>query len=201
MFEWLSTRDPIFIYIFLFFNAFFESIFPPYPSDAFVLVFSFIAGRGSFNPIFVYIFTVLGNICGIMIIYYIGREYGKCLIQTLSRTFFGRLLPIKMIEESKQKFARYGDLIILLNRFFPGMRAPICFTAGIVGIRNIKVFVYALISILIWNLFLVSVGFYIGTTWVEASKFLRNYNIIVTIIMLVCLTVLILVYFLKKRKK
>jgi len=195
MFEWLSTREPIIVYLFLFFSALFESIFPPYPSDAFVLVFSFVAGQGHFNPYLVYIVTVIGSICGIMILYYLGKSKGEGIIQLLSRSFLGRIFPMNLIEKARQKFVQRGDLIIFLNRFLPGMRAPICFAAGIVKTDSKKVFVYSLTSVLLWNLFLVVVGFYVGSTWHEASTFLRNYNIIATLILFVVLIILVVLYF------
>ncbi len=200
MFEWLSTREPVIVYLFLFFNSFFESLFPPYPSDAFVLVFAFIAGQGHFNPYLVYVFTVVGSIGGIMILYHLGKSKGNELIQLSSRSFLGKIFPIRLIEKARQKFIQKGDIIVLLNRFLPGMRAPICFAAGIVKIDSKKVFVYSLISVLAWNLFLVMVGFYVGSTWHEASQFLRNYNIIITLILLAILVIFTMLYF-KKRKR
>ena len=199
MFEWLSTRAPIMVYLFLFSSALFESIFPPYPSDAFVLVFAFIAGQGRFNPYLIYLLTVTGSICGIMILYYFGKSKGEALIKLSSRSFLGRIFPVSLVEKARQKFIQRGDLIILLNRFLPGMRAPICFAAGMAKIDSKKVFIYSLISVIIWNLFLVIVGFYVGSTWHEASAFLRNYNIIATLILLVILIIFAVVYFRKKK--
>ncbi len=195
MFEWLSTREPVIVYLFLFFNAFFESIFPPYPSDAFVLVFSFVAGQGHFNPYLVYVFTVIGSICGIMILYSLGKSKGEEIIQFLSKSFLGRIFPMDLIEKARQKFVQRGDLIILLNRFLPGMRAPICFAAGIVKTDPKKVFAYSLTSVFLWNLLLVIAGFYVGSTWHEASMFLRDYNIIATLILFVVLIILVVLYF------
>lgn len=200
MFEWLSARDPILVYAFLFFSAVFESLFPPYPSDAFVLVFAFVAGQGYFSPYLIFAFTVVGSISGIMIIYFIGKIKGDALVEFFSKSFLGKLFPIKMIEKAKQKFTKRGDLIIILNRFLPGMRAPICFTAGIVKINSKKVFTYSFISVLLWNLFLVTAGFYVGSTWQEATVFLKNYNIIVTLILIGILVVFTILYF-RKRKR
>lgn len=199
MFEWLSAREPILIYTFLFFSAFFESLFPPYPSDAFVLVFAFIASQGYFSPYLVFACTVIGSITGIMMIYFVGKSKGDALIQLFSKSFLGKVFPVRMIERAKQKFSKRGDIIIFLNRFLPGMRAPICFAAGIVRIDSKKVFLYSFMSVLIWNIFLVMVGFYIGATWQEASHFLKNYNIIVTLIMIVILAVFTIFYFRKRR--
>jgi membrane protein DedA with SNARE-associated domain len=200
MFEWISARGLVLVYIFLFFNSLFESVFPPYPSDAFVLVFAFLAGQGHYDPYMLYGLTAAGSISGIMIIYYVGRKYGDAVLEFFSRSFLGRLFPVRMIEKSKKKFNQRGDLIVLLNRFLPGMRAPICFAAGIVGIKVPKVFIYSLISVLIWNAFLVTVGFYVGATWDEASRFLRNYTIVAGLILIAMLILLTIFYFKKRRK-
>lgn len=199
MFEWISTRGLVLVYVFLFFNSLFESVFPPYPSDAFVLVFAFLAGQGHYDPYILYGLTAAGSISGIMIIYYVGRKYGGSVLEFFSRSFLGRLFPVRMIEKSKKKFNQRGDLIVLLNRFLPGMRAPICFAAGIVGIKVPKVFLFSLISVLIWNAFLVTVGFYVGATWDEASRFLRNYTIIAGLILIATLILLTIFYFKKRR--
>lgn len=201
MLEWVSKQGLFLIYLFLFFNSLFESLCPPYPSDAFVLVLSFLAGRGYYDPYLVYFLTVAGSITGIMLIYHIGKRYGDRLLEFLSRSFLGRIFPVRMIEKAKNKFSDRGDLIVLLNRFLPGMRAPICFAAGVVGMKRHKMFYYSLTSVLVWNVFLVTAGFYVGATWDEASRFLRNYTVIASLILLGILLVLTIIYFRKRSAK
>lgn len=198
MLEWISRQSLVVIYSFLFFNAMFESLCPPYPSDAFVLVFSFLAGRGFYNAYIVYLLTVAGSIAGIMVIYHVGKRHGDDLLAILSRSFLGRLFPVRLIERAKKKFLQRGDIIVLLNRFLPGMRAPVVFAAGMVRIRQHKVFYYSLISALLWNAFLITAGFYVGATWDDASRFLRNYTILATIILIGILLVLTILYFRKR---
>ncbi|HEC78573.1 MAG TPA: DedA family protein [candidate division WOR-3 bacterium] len=200
MFEWLAARSPLLVYSFLIFNSLFESLFPPYPSDAFVLVFAFLAGRGGFNPYIIYLCTVIGSIAGIMILYYIGKEKGDELLHYLSNSFLRRVFPVSLINKAKLKLAKRGNLIGFLNRFLPGMRAPLCFAAGIVKLDSRRFFFQSLVSVLLWNLFLVTAGFYVGSTWDEASRFLRNYNITVTLVLLAVLLVLTVVYFRRKRR-
>jgi membrane protein DedA with SNARE-associated domain len=200
VFTWLSTREPVFVYIFLFFNACFESLFPPYPSDAFVLVFAFLAGQGNYHTVLVYTCTVTGSISGIMLLYLIAKNRGDMIVNVLERTFLGKIFPLSMIERAKSWFARRGDTLILFNRFLPGMRAPICFAAGIARIAGIKVFAHSLVSVIAWNFFLVAAGFYAGSTWTEATLFLKKYNIAITIV-LVPILVIACILFLKKRRK
>ena len=199
MFEWLSGRAPIIVYIFLLLNSCFESLFPPYPSDAVVLVFSFLAGQGYFNVYIMYPVIVVGALTGIMILYNIGEKKGDALIELMARSFLGRIFPVKMIDKAKTVFTRRGDLIILLNRFLPGMRAPLCFAAGIVKINKKKFFWYSLISVLLWNLFLVIIGFYVGSTWAEAANFLKQYNIIAAIALIILLIIFTVIYFWKRK--
>jgi membrane protein DedA with SNARE-associated domain len=198
MLEWISRQSIVVIYSFLFFNAMFESLCPPYPSDAFVLVFSFLAGRGYYNAYIVYLLTVAGSIAGIMVIYHIGKRHGDDLLAILSRSFLGKIFPVRLIERAKKKFIQRGDIIVLLNRFLPGMRAPVIFAAGMVKIRQHKVFYYSLTSVLLWNAFLITAGFYVGATWDDASRFLRNYTVLATILLIGILLVLTILYFRKR---
>jgi membrane protein DedA with SNARE-associated domain len=200
MFEWISRQSIFAVYSFLFFNALVESIFPPYPSDAFILVFAFLAGRGHYSPYGVAALTVMGSITGIMLIYRVGRWRGNALLAFLSGSFLGRLFPVPLIERAKAKFRERGDLIVILNRFLPGMRAPICFAAGMVGIAPRKVFIYSLISVVAWNAFLVTAGFYVGATWDEASAFLRDYTLAATLCVIGLLILLSVVYFRKRSR-
>ncbi len=201
MLEWVSKQGLVLVYLFLFFNSLFESLFPPYPSDAFVLVVSFLAGRGYYAPLMVYLLTVAGSITGIMVIYHIGMKYGDRLLEFLARSFLGRIFPVRMIERAKRKFSERGDLIVILNRFLPGMRAPICFAAGIVAMKRHRMFCFSLASVIVWNAFLVTAGFYVGATWDEASRFLRNYTVIASLILIGILVVLTVIYFRRRSLK
>lgn len=200
MLEWLSSHDPSIIYAFLVLNAFFESIFPPYPSDAFVLVFSFLAGQGNYSALIIYIATVIGSIGGMMVLYALGRSKGDWFLDVTSRTVIGKIFPHTMIQRAKGELYKRGPLFSTLNRFLPGMRAPLCFASGIVKIKPAYFFVYSLLSVIGWNLFLVVAGFYVGSTWHEASSFLRDYNIAVIVILLVILAALTILYFRKRNK-
>ena len=197
MFEWIIRQGLFLIYVFLFFNAMFESVFPPYPSDAFILVFSFLAGRGYYDPYLLYALTVVGSITGIMLIYQIGMKYGDGLLAFISRSFLRRLFPVRLVDRARKKFRERGDLILILNRFLPGMRAPISFAAGMSGVGRGKFLAYSAISVLVWNAFLITAGFYVGASWDEASLFLRNYMVIAALVLVIIFIILAILYYRK----
>ena len=198
-FDWMATRDPLVVYLFLVCNACIESLFPPYPSDAVVLIFAYLAGLGCFNPFILYGCTVTGSITGIMILYWLGKKKGNRLIQLMSTSWIGRFFPNQMIEMAQRAFSRRGTAAVFLNRFLPGMRAPICFVAGMVDVKRTAFFWLSLLSVMLWNLFLVSAGFYVGASWQEATRFLKQYNLIVTAAFIPLIVFLIIVYIRKKR--
>jgi membrane protein DedA with SNARE-associated domain len=88
-----------------------------------------------------------------------------------------------------------------LNRFLPGMRAPLCFASGIVGLPSVKFFVLSLASVVLWNVFLVAAGFYVGSTWDEASTFLKEYSLVAYVILIVLFATLTIMYFWKRRTR
>ncbi|UCC11990.1 MAG: DedA family protein [candidate division WOR-3 bacterium] len=199
VFDWIAGRDPLVVYLFLLCNACVESLFPPYPSDAVVLIFAYLAGRGSFNPFAVYFGTVIGSITGIMILYWLGKKKGERLVHIMTTSWMSRFFPLKMIERAQRAFSRRGPVVVFLNRFLPGMRAPICFAAGMVDVKSTVFFWLSLLSVMLWNLFLVSAGFYVGSSWQEAARFLKQYNLIVTAALIPLAAILIILY-VRKRK-
>mgnify|MGYP001586928158 CR=1 FL=1 len=201
MIEWLTHQPLYLVYAFLFLSAAAESPIPPYPADIFILLFGFFSGQGAYHPGLVYAFSAAGSVTGIMILYYLARERGDAVVRFVSRTYLRHILPPPLLERIKRKFLDHGDLFILLNRFLPGMRAPICFTAGLVRKPAGKVFAYSLVSVLAWDLILVLAGFRLGRSWDSASQFLRRYNLLALAFIAAGLTVFSILYFSRKKTK
>jgi membrane protein DedA with SNARE-associated domain len=201
MIEWLTHQPLYLVYSFLFLNAAVESPFPPYPTDIFVLLFAFLSGQGAYDPYLVYALSAAGSVAGIMILYYLAREKGDAVVRLVSRTFLRHILLPSVMERIKRKFLDHGDLFILLNRFLPGMRAPICFTAGLVRKPAGKVFAYSLVSVLAWDLILVLAGFRLGRSWDSASQFLRRYNLLALAVIAAFLTIFSILYFFRKKSE
>jgi membrane protein DedA with SNARE-associated domain len=199
MIEWLTHRPLFLVYGFLFLNAALESPAPPYPTDIFVLLFAFLGGQGKYNPSLIYLLTVTGSIAGFMVLYYLAKYRGERLVAGLAKTFLRPVLPQSLIARVKRKFLTHGDLFLLFNRFLPGMRAPIGFTAGLTRTSAKKVFGYGLLSALAWNLVLILIGFRLGKSWSAASRFLHRYNLIALALIAVFLTAFSFFYFLHRK--
>lgn len=73
----------------------------------------------------------LGVMIGDTIVFYIGHHYGK---KILKKPFFKRFLPPEKYEEVSKTFKKRGKKILFAARFMPGLRAPMFFSAGSLGV-------------------------------------------------------------------
>lgn len=169
----------------------FEYVFPPFPGDTVVLLGAFLAAWASWSPWKVLAVTLAGALGGAWIDTIAGRflrDYitGK---KEFSPKGHGRLLAFikrpsfqRGIKKIIDKFNRYGAPIILLNRFFPGIRALFFVGAGMASIPMWKVLLLGGISAMLWNAAIFIAGFQIGNNWEALLSLFRTYTKVVYII-------------------
>jgi len=125
----------------------------------------------------------------------------------LGRRFFiekdYRFFRAKDIIRAEEWFRKYGYFLILLNRFFPGIRSVISIAGGISQLKVLRVTLLALISSCVWNLIWIMLGYSIGTNWdivkEKIARIMFSYNL--AILILIGLVVLILVLRMTKKKR
>lgn len=193
----LSDLDPLWVYAVIFFIAFVENIFPPFPSDV-VVVFggSLVAiGKGSF--VLALLSAATGSTLGFLTMFLIGRWFGRKIIEQ------GRLpfISLEALHKAEQWFARYGYRLVIANRFLAGTRAVVSFFAGISDLHFGKTLTLCLISALVWNSILVYAGSVLGNNWEIVGFYLSTYSQIVTGIIVVVAAFFILRYFYLRNNK
>ena len=162
---------------------------------------AFLVGSGRLDFIGVFLSTTLGSIAGFMFLFWIGSLLGKKFFLDRDLWFF----KAEDILRAEKWFKRYGYLLVLLNRFFPGIRSVISIAGGISGLDSLKVGILALLSSGIWNLIWISAGFALGTKWDLVKNrmeyLLGRYQL--ASIFLFCLLIFIFLFFKfwKKRKQ
>jgi membrane protein DedA with SNARE-associated domain len=105
------------------------------------------------------------------IIFGLGSRYGTKLRTT---KFFSLILPERRDAAVKAVFEKYGDKVIFMARFMPGLRTPLFFAAGSYHISVWKFLALdglaAVISVPLW----VYVGFLFGANLEELEKVVRK---------------------------
>lgn len=186
-----SAINPLLILLIAFFFMFLENIFPPSPSDVVLLFLGSLVGFGRINFTVLLIVSASGSILGFMTMFYVGKLFGKKVIDEGKLKFIKR----EAIEKTRLWFNKYGYLVVVANRFLSGTRAVISFFAGFSELSAIKSTILAGISATVWNFLIIWIGMSLGKNWRQATVFFELYWKLI----LVILTFVVIGYFVFKR--
>lgn len=159
--QYISSLNNILIYIVLFISAVLENLIPPIPGDTVTAFGAFLVATGQLNYVGVYISTLLGSTIGYIMLFYTGRLLGRDYFMRKDFSFF----PAQKILTAEKKFSKLGYLIVLLNRFFPGIRSVISITSGLINLKPLYVIFLSFCSAAAWNLIWIQAGYTIGGNW------------------------------------
>jgi len=180
--NFLNSLPDYLIYLLLGLSAFVENVFPPVPGDTVTAFGAFLVGTHKLNFFGVYLATTLGSLAGFMSLFWIGTFLGRRFFLERDFLFF----KAEKIIRAEEWFRRFGYLIILFNRFFPGIRSVISIAAGITKLRPLSVAFLALVSCSLWNLIWIVSGYMLGSNWTivrdRLDLIMARYNLTVFII-------------------
>jgi membrane protein DedA with SNARE-associated domain len=180
--RFLDTLPNALIYFLLGASAFVENVFPPIPGDTITAFGAFLVGTKRLDFFGVYLSTVVGSLIGFMFLFWVGGLLGRRFFLERDYWFF----KARDIIKAEAWFKKNGYLLILLNRFFPGVRSVISIAGGITGLKTRRVILLALISCSIWNLIWIFFGYMLGSNWDMArdqmARIMGRYNLAVGIL-------------------
>jgi membrane protein DedA with SNARE-associated domain len=193
----LDSLPDAFLYLLLGVSAFVENVFPPIPGDTITAFGAFLVGTERLSFMGVYVATLAGSLAGFMSLFGVGRLLGRRFFMERDYRFF----RAHDICRAEKWFEKYGYLLVLLNRFFPGIRSVISIAGGISHLKAPRVAVLALISAGVWNLIWIVIGYSIGNNWEtvreKMATIMMNYNIAI----LVMFGIVTVGFFLNRWKK
>lgn len=126
----------------------------PIPEDITLVSGGVIAGLypESVNSHLMLVVSMIGVLAGDSTMYWLGRIYGTRILRFRPMRKIVTLERLKMVRE---KFDQYGNRVLFVARFLPGLRAPIYMVSGITRRVSYTRFVLidfcaAIISVPIW---------------------------------------------------
>ncbi len=162
---------PLVLVLFVFGSAFLEYLFPPYWGDTFVLLGFFLAGQGAVAPAAVFTAAATGSLLGSIAAYQLGRRYGMAVTDRLSST---RRRPSRRRLQSL--FQRFGEKLLLVNRFLPVVRGMMLYGAGALRLPLRPVVVYCTLSNLAFISLLMWAGLWTADSWPGIQQAFRQSN-------------------------
>ncbi len=145
-----------------------ETVLAPLPA---IIIYS--AGSLAFGPLLGGILTLLGNVLGASICYFIAKRYGGF--------YFERLIGKKKLAQFHNYSEKYGVWVLFILRLNPITSSDIFnYLAGFIKI-SYKKFILATTLGLIPTIFIIS---YFGETFIKESPFLKLFFLIIALIYL-----------------
>lgn len=168
----------------------------PLPEDITLVAAGILAARNIIDFNSAVALCMVGVLLGDGIVFGLGSRYGTRLRST---KFFSIIIPERRDAAVKAVLQKYGDKVIFMARFMPGLRTPIFFATGSYHVSFWK-FLFldgfaALISVPLW----VYVGFLFGSNLEELEKVVRKAQFGIYTALAFLIVLFISAYFLKKR--
>lgn len=175
-----------------------EYLFPPFPGDALVLAGAWYAVQGTLSWPLTFASVTAGALAGALLDYQIGRFLGPRLDRGAARR---GPLSAGRLARFQAAYRRHGVLILLGNRFLPGIRAFLFIAAGAAGLPLWKVLLCGAISAMAWNALLLAVGGLVAKNLPELAGFFSSYTSAVTALLAALAAFLLLRWALRRARR
>lgn len=132
---------------------------PGFPAGVIMPLAGLWAAKGNIHFIPALIITVAAGLTGSLILYFLGYKGGKLFLQKYLNKF-PRQRP--MIEEKLEWVRQKGSVGIFVSKLIPMIRTLVSIPAGVSKMDLVKYTVSSTLGILVWNLFFVGAGYFLG---------------------------------------
>lgn len=186
-------------YLVLFLSAWVEYLVPIFPGDTITLIGGVYAARGESPWFLVLAVTTLGSVLGSACDYWIGDKVGTGADG--KRTFFGIPGPssAQMLRIQEQMRKR-GTLLLLCNRFMPGIRPIFFLAAGAAKMPFARVMSLGAVSALAWNAGIIALGMVLGGNLERVAHYVGRYSQVAWVV-LALVALFLLIRFLWRRRR
>lgn len=177
--DWVFTLSPFKIYLIFAVIAYLENIVPPIPGDVLVAFGGYLAAEQivGFTPLL--LITTIASVVGFMSMYYIGAQFGHRIEEQRSKFWLMRVIDIKYFDKVKRWMQRWGQGVIVANRFLAGTRSVISIVSGITKTRVPTTILSSTVSSVAWNFILLGFGWVVNENWQIIGHYLNIYGQIV----------------------
>ncbi|MCA9364500.1 MAG: DedA family protein [Candidatus Moranbacteria bacterium] len=160
------------------------------------LVAGFLVASGTFNIFVVFLLSVLGDVLGDIVFYFIGRYGGMRFVKRWGK-YIG--MSEKTVHRAEQFFTRHGGKTIFLVKSTTGLCMMTFITAGIVKMKIEKFLFYTILGGLLWSGIMVTIGYFFGNLAKEISQSIAWAGWVIGVMGVA--TVIGIIFFQKKQAK
>ncbi len=195
------------VYVILFVSLILEFAALPLPGETMMVVAGVMAYNNHGSYIGMIIASALGTVIGMQFSYEVGRRLGTKAVDKYG-SYIG-LTPYRMTKAA-EFFNRFGNIVIVIAYFLPGVRHILGYFSGISRINAKKFHIYSTIGGVVWVVVFITLGYVLGPSAPHAFKLLHKYGTMLFILAIAALFIYLIykklgakdfsVYFRKRMK-
>lgn len=129
-----------------------------------------LAAMGVLNVWVILVFSILGDVAGDMILYWIGKKWGMHFVGRIGK-YVG--VTRKLVLKMEKYFIKHGGKTIFAVKSTTGLCWATFVAAGIVKMDFKKFIKYSIMGGIIWSGFLVAMGYFYGYMWIQIEKYMK----------------------------
>lgn len=182
--------------IFLIAAVLIEYLIPIFPGDTIVLIAGFLGAHGALDLWEISVAIIIGSLAGASCAYLIGS-----LIDRYQDRYpwLKKIISQPGFVSFSRWYQKWGALFLLLNRFFPGIRALFFVAAGTLKIHLGKVLLLGGLAAILFNACLIGLGYWVGFNTDLLIQYFYNYNVVALV--LIVLIIIITIFFWVRKQK
>ena len=172
------------VYIILFVSLILEFAALPLPGETMMVVAGIMAYNNHGSYIGMIVASALGTVLGMQFSYEVGRRLGTKAVDKYG-SYIG-LTPYRMTKAA-EFFNRFGNIVIIIAYFLPGVRHILGYFSGISRINAKRFHVYSTVGGILWVVVFITLGYVLGPSAPHAFKLLHKYGTMLFIIAIAAL--------------
>lgn len=151
-----------------------EVVFPPIPSEVVLPFVGHLAAEGEMSLWGAIVASWVGAVLGALFWFYVGRLLSYERVTAFLQRFGGYIaITAKDFAKSFALFQKYEDWAVLVGRLIPTVRSVISIPAGTVKMPVGRFIFISSISILIWNIALILLGYWFLADGALVDKYIK----------------------------
>lgn len=177
--RWIESLDVVSIYLIFGAIAYLENILPPIPGDVLVAFGGYLVASGliSFMPVLT--ITTIASVFGFMSMYAFGAYFGDRIEKYRDKFWLTRFVDVKYFDRGKKWMEKWGQNVIMANRFLAGTRSVIAIISGLTRTKIPTTILSSTVSSIAWNSILLIFGWIVHENWEVIGYYLNIYGWVV----------------------
>ena len=175
---WMAALPVFVVPLLAFLSPFVEHLFPPFWGDLLVLVCFFLAGQGALSPAWIAVAALAGSVSGSIVAFVLGRRFGMAIMERMGlRRLAGQGRRARVL------LRRFGEPLLVVNRFIPVMRGLLLYSAGALEFRFGRSVFYSAVGSALWVGLLAVAGLWTADSWEEILAVFKRWSGILALVL------------------